>query len=128
MDTLTELLESSSKSFGGHPALVIKPSLRNLVWSYADLWNDSGRVASFLQDKGVKKGDRILLWGPNMPQWVVGFFGAVRIGAVPVPLDPGLKASSLLIMSPGKSASKFPNLTSAVLPISSHKLLCTVIF
>ena len=87
MDTLTELLESSSKSFGDHPALVIKPSFRNLVWTYADLWRDSGRVASFLQDKGVKKGDRILLWGPNMPQWVLGFFGALRIGAVAVPLD-----------------------------------------
>ena len=87
MDTLTELLESSSKSFGDHPALVIKPSFRNLVWTYADLWNDSGRVASFLQDKGVTKGDRILLWGPNMPQWVLGFFGALRVGAVAVPLD-----------------------------------------
>lgn len=33
------------------------------------------------------KGDRILLWGPNMPQWVLGFFGALRAGAIPVPLD-----------------------------------------
>ena len=87
MDTLVELLETSSESFGASPALLIKPNFRYLVWSYADLWNDSGRVASFLQDKGIKKGDRILLWGPNMPQWVLGFFGALRAGAVPVPLD-----------------------------------------
>ena len=87
MDTLIELLENSSKTFGANPALLIKPSFRYLVWSYADLWDDSGRVASFLQDQGVKKGDRILLWGPNMPQWVLGFFGALRAGAVPVPLD-----------------------------------------
>ncbi len=87
LDTLVELLENSSKTFGANPALLIKPSFRYLVWSYADLWDDSGRVASFLQDQGVKKGDRILLWGPNMPQWVLGFFGALRAGAVPVPLD-----------------------------------------
>ena len=87
MDTLVELLETSSKTFGANPALLIRPSFRYLVWSYADLWNDSGRVASFLQDKGVAKEDRILLWGPNMPQWVLGFFGALRAGAVPVPLD-----------------------------------------
>ena len=87
MDTLVELLETSSKAFGANPALSIKPSFRYLVWSYADLWNDSGRVASFLQDKGIEKGDRILLWGPNMPQWVIGFFGALRAGAIPVPLD-----------------------------------------
>jgi long-chain acyl-CoA synthetase len=87
LDTLVELLETSSEAFGANPALLIKPSFRYLVWSYVGLWNDSGRVASFLQDKGVKKGDRILLWGPNMPQWVLGFFGALRAGAVPVPLD-----------------------------------------
>ena len=87
MDNLIELLENSSKTFGANPALLIKPSFRYLVWSYADLWKDSGRVASFLQAKGVEKGDRILLWGPNMPQWVLGFFGALRAGAVPVPLD-----------------------------------------
>ncbi len=87
METLIELLETSSKTFGANPALLIKPSFRYLVWSYADLWKDSGRVASFLQEKGIEKGDRILLWGPNMPQWVLGFFGALRAGAVPVPLD-----------------------------------------
>ena len=87
LDTLVELLETSSEAFGANPALLIKPSFRYLVWSYADLWNDSGRVASFLQDQGVEKGDRILLWGPNMPQWVLGFFGALRAGAIPVPLD-----------------------------------------
>ena len=87
METLVELLENSSKTFGANPALLIKPSFRYLVWSYADLWKDSGRVAVFLQDRGVEKGDRILIWGPNMPQWVLGFFGALRAGAVPVPLD-----------------------------------------
>ena len=87
MDTLVELLETSSEAFGANPALLIKPSFRYLVWSYADLWSDSGRVASFLQDKGVERGDRILLWGPNMPQWALGFFGALRAGAIPVPLD-----------------------------------------
>ena len=87
MDTLVELLEVSAKTFGPRPALLIKPSLRYRIWTYADLWEDAGRVASYLQERGVQKGDRVLIWGPNMPQWVLAFFGAFRAGAIAVPLD-----------------------------------------
>ena len=87
MDTLVELLETSAKSFGPDPALLIKPTFRYRVWTYTGLWEESGRVASYLQGMGVRKGDRVLLWGPNMPQWVLAFFGALRAGAITVPLD-----------------------------------------
>lgn len=87
MDTLVELLEESARGHGPNPALLIKPTFRYRVWTYADLWQESGRVASYLQKMGVRKGDRVLLWGPNMPQWVLAFFGALRAGAVAVPLD-----------------------------------------
>ena len=87
MNTLVELLERSANDFGPNPALLIKPTFRYRVWTYADVWEDAGRVASYLQDRGVKKGDRVLFWGPNMPQWVLAFFGALRAGAVAVPLD-----------------------------------------
>ena len=87
MDTLIELLEKSAKDYGPNPALLIKPTFRYRVWSYADLWEESGRVASYLQEMGIRKGDRVLLWGPNMPHWVLAFFGALRAGAIAVPLD-----------------------------------------
>ena len=87
MDTLVELLEESAKGHGSDPALLIKPTFRYRVWTYADLWEGSGRVASYLQGMGVQKGDRVLLWGPNTPQWVLAFFGTLRAGAIAVPLD-----------------------------------------
>ena len=87
MDTLVELLEESATGHGLNPALLIKPTFRYRVWTYADLWQESGRVASYLQKMGVRKADRVLLWGPNMPQWVLAFFGVLRAGAVAVPLD-----------------------------------------
>ena len=43
--------------------------------------------ASYLQERGVHKGDRVLLWGSNSPWWVVAFFGVLRAGAIAVPLD-----------------------------------------
>ena len=87
MDTLVELLDESQRKFGSNPALLVKPTYKYLVWNYRQLWDASGQVANWLQQQGVGKGDRVLLWGPNMPQWVMAFFGAARAGAVAVPLD-----------------------------------------
>ena len=87
MNTLIELLESSVERFGPTPALLIKPALRYRVWTYGDMWRDAGKVASFLQARGIEKGDKVLLWGPNTPNWVLAFFGVLRAGAIGVPLD-----------------------------------------
>ena len=45
------------------------------------------RMARYLQERGVEKGDRVLLWAPNMPEWVELYFAGHAIGAVLVPLD-----------------------------------------
>lgn len=87
MSTLVELLQSYVERFGPSPALLIKPALRYRVWTYDDMWRDAGKVASFLQDRGILKGDKVLLWGPNTPYWVLAFFGILRAGAIGVPLD-----------------------------------------
>ena len=87
MNTLVDLLDDCVRKFGPNPALMVKPTYKYLVWTYRDLWRVSGRVASWLQERGVGKGDRILIWAPNMPQWAMAWFGAFRAGAVPVPLD-----------------------------------------
>ena len=86
-ETLAAFLKAKADLFGDRPALYFKPGFRYLSWSYRDLWEGAGRVASLLQARGVEKGDRVLLWGPNCPQWVLVYFGCVRAGAVLVPLD-----------------------------------------
>jgi len=86
-DTLVEFLEGRANRFGSRTALLIKPGFRYRKTSYAALWEQAGRVASLLQQRGLVKGDRALLWAPNMPEWVVAFFGCIRAGVVLVPLD-----------------------------------------
>ena len=86
-ETLVELLERSAIRFGSKPALLFKPGFRYQRWSYADLWEASGQTATLLQQRGLEKGDRALIWGPNCPQWVIAFFGCLRAGVVAVPLD-----------------------------------------
>ncbi len=86
-DTLVDFLEAKAREFGPRPALYFKPGFRYQTWTYQDLWEGAGRVASMLQQRGLEKNDRVLLWGPNCPQWVLAFFGCLRAGLVVVPLD-----------------------------------------
>ena len=86
-DTLGGLLSDSARRFPANRALVIKPGVRTRVTTYAELEQLSLRCARFLQVRGIEKGDRVLLWAPNMPQWVALYFGCMKIGAVLVPLD-----------------------------------------
>ncbi len=48
-------------------------------------------MAGLLASKGVAPGDRIGLLAPNVPAFPVIFYGALRLGAVVVPLNPLLK-------------------------------------
>lgn len=85
--TLSGLIEESAQRFGDRPAFMFKPGFRYLTWTYQQVWEATGQVASLLQQKGLKKGDRVLIWGPNCPQWAIIFYGCVRAGVIPVPID-----------------------------------------
>ncbi len=57
--------------------------------SFAAFLDQSARVAGYLQREcGVKKGDRVLLYMQNCPQFAIGYYGILRAGAVVVPVNP----------------------------------------
>src|SRR5215510_5641941 len=61
-------------------------------FSYTELWGQSLAVAAQLQDEfGVKPGNRIALWLKNCPEFVPALMGALRTGAVVVPINNFLK-------------------------------------
>jgi len=57
-------------------------------YSYAEIAAGVTRVAKGLQDLGVKKGDRIGLFLPNVPHYVSAYYGAMAIGATVVNFSP----------------------------------------
>ena len=85
--TIVEFLMDAVEAHGPRDALLFKPGFRYQRWSYDRLWAESGRVATLLQRRGLSKGDQVLVWGPNCPQWVLIFFGCLRAGVITVPLD-----------------------------------------
>jgi len=85
--TLNEIVDASAARFGRKPALIIRPGFRTRTWTYRDLAELVPRVARTLADAGVTRGDRIVIWGVNRPEYGIAFLAALRIGAVLVPLD-----------------------------------------
>ena len=77
---LTQLLHSSDRRFPKHPALIFEGKRI----SYRRLTQDANRFAQALLKIGLKKGDRVMLLLPNIPQMVVGFFGVLKAGGVVV--------------------------------------------
>jgi long-chain acyl-CoA synthetase len=67
-----------------------KPALIYLgeTWTYAELKELIDRLANALYNLGVRHGDRVMIYIPNSPQFIAGFFGTMKIGAVPVPVSP----------------------------------------
>ena len=47
--------------------------------------------ASVLKNFGVKKGDRVALFGPNSIEWEISFYGLEKAGAILVPMNPQFK-------------------------------------
>jgi acetyl-CoA synthetase/medium-chain acyl-CoA synthetase len=53
--------------------------------SFRQLATLSCRAADCLRSSGVRRGDRVLIMLPRVPQWWIGMLGLIRLGAVPVP-------------------------------------------
>jgi len=64
--------------------------------SFAEFRDEAERLAGFLQQAcGVRKGDRVLLFMQNSPQYVIGYYGILRADAVVVPVNPMNLANEL---------------------------------
>ena len=78
-------LEVSAMRYPDKAALVFYDA----AISYARLQDESERLAAHLQQRcGVRRGDRVLLYMQNSPQFVIGYYAILRADAVVVPVNP----------------------------------------
>ena len=66
-----------------HPALRFDKG----QYSYKALDSATARLAGLLRAHGVRPGDRVGLMMPNVPEFAIVYYGALRAGAVVVPLN-----------------------------------------
>ena len=68
-------------------AIVQRRGYRREAWTYRQLADFAVACALDLKARGVRTGDRVLLWGPNTAEWMAAFWGCLLRGAVAVPMD-----------------------------------------
>jgi fatty-acyl-CoA synthase len=90
--TVGEVLQQAAERAPDRTALVAgvdDPAARRR-WTFAELLDEATRSAHWLLER-LDPGDRVAIWAPNEPEWVIAMFGAALAGAVVVPVNPAYK-------------------------------------
>jgi len=86
---ISEMLARNTELYPDDTALIqINPSerlRREITWREFD--ERANRVANALVDRGINKGDKVILWMRNSIDWLEAYFGIIRTGAWAVPLN-----------------------------------------
>jgi long-chain acyl-CoA synthetase len=67
--------------------LVYDDGYRTWSWSYADVVAAARAVAERLRATSIRKGQSVVLWGENRPEWIAALWGCILEGVVAVPID-----------------------------------------
>ena len=95
-ESITQLIQNKARLYGPKPALSLHGGDRQEQYSYAELDDVAGRLATGLLNLGLEPGDRVALLSEARPRWGVAFFAAIRAGAVIVPLDTRASEADLI--------------------------------
>ncbi|MDH3239021.1 MAG: long-chain fatty acid--CoA ligase, partial [Deltaproteobacteria bacterium] len=82
--SIAEILPFHRRERGGKVALRFPPDGE---MTYAVLEEDSRRFSAFLKSRGIGPGERVAILLPNVPEFVISYFGAISASAVAVPVN-----------------------------------------
>ncbi len=78
------LFEQAVEKYPDTPCTIFKGS----KISYSEMHEITDRLAAGLADLGVKKGDRVGIFMPNTPQFVMAYFAVIKLGGVVIATNP----------------------------------------
>jgi long-chain acyl-CoA synthetase len=84
-DTLIDFFDDLARAHGEF--LVYDDGFRTRSYSYREVRCAARGFAVRLATAGIHKGDKVLFWSENRPEWVVAFWGCLLGGVVVVPID-----------------------------------------
>jgi long-chain acyl-CoA synthetase len=94
LDTAAKYPDKTALVFGN----VVEPlgnALMDAPMSYGQLLEQTQRFAAALQELGVEKGDRVALWLPNCPQFIIAYYATLMVGGIVVPCNPSYVAREI---------------------------------
>lgn len=91
------------------------------VISFEELNKNVNRLANGLQGLGIRKGDRVAIMLPNIPEFVYTFLACQKLGSVAVPFNPMYKADEIFYILKDCGAKTIVTLNSSVPLINEIK-------
>jgi fatty-acyl-CoA synthase len=86
------LAETAGKHGARDAAVFVEHGVR---WTWSDLVAKCNDLAAGLAALGLVKGDRIGIWSPNRPEWLLTQFATARLGLILVNINPAYRLSEL---------------------------------
>src|SRR5436190_14876752 len=93
---LLDLFDTSTKRFTTRIAMRIERNGRKEQYTFEDVRELTLRAAGFFAKKGIKSGDRVILFSHNMPEWGMTYFGILKAGATAIPIDPASSIDEII--------------------------------
>ena len=82
--SLPQVFDEATEQFASRTALIFYGK----KLTFAQLREQSDRMAAALADLGLKKGDKVALYLLNSPQFVIAYFAALKCGCTVTPISP----------------------------------------
>lgn len=82
--TISEAFEAQVGKTPGQRAIIFLGT----TYSYGELGEAVRRFAAGLRQLGLQEGDRMILYIPNSPQWLIAWLAIQKIGGIAVPITP----------------------------------------
>ena len=114
--TLTELLQERVRLHGDR--LAYRYTDRDYTRTYREFDEETDEIAKGFLAMGLKKGDHIAIWAPNIPEWVLTLFATAKIGGVLVTVNTNSRCSSWNICS----SSRIPRRLSWPRPLRARAM------
>ncbi|NQT15431.1 MAG: AMP-binding protein, partial [Planctomycetes bacterium] len=97
--TIAYHVKALAEKYEDRPAICFKSAFRTFSFSYRQMYRRSLGVANYLAQKGINKGDRILVWSYNGQQYASILLGCALAGVVVVPIDFGSRADFVRLIA-----------------------------
>ncbi|WP_282605611.1 AMP-binding protein [Pelagibius sp. Alg239-R121] len=123
--TVPQVLADTALHHGARDAAVFPA--QSIRWSYSELARKVDDLAAGLLAIGIESGDRVGIWSPNRPEWLLTQFATARIGAVLVTVNPAYRSAELeyvlnkvackaLVIAPAFKSSSYVEMITTIAP------------
>ena len=92
------ILEKNLKDRGDKTAIIWEPNDPNetsIRLTYKELYEETCKFSNALRDKGIKKGDRVIIYMPMVPEAAIAMLACARVGAIHSVVFAGFSSTSL---------------------------------